>query len=110
MTKIYSIKPVFDKQTHIDLLAFANKMEVAFELLNLIYKNNFGLSTYYNNYKPIFLEEGGSFYYSQSVVGYKYSSEKFYPYVKAYTESAEYLYKRICENKSLKNILFIPMC
>lgn len=108
-TKEYSIKSVFDKQTNINLVAFANKMEIAFEVINSIYNNNFGLSSHYKKYKPKFLEEGGS-YYGQCVVGYKYSSEKFYPYVKAYTESAGYFHKKICENKSFKNILFIPMC
>lgn len=109
MTKVYSIKPVFDKQTHIDIEGFANKMEVTFELLDSIYKENFGSNTYYKEYKPVFLEEGGG-YYSQSVIGYRYSAEKFYPHVKAYTESAECLYKKICEDSSLKDILFIPMC
>jgi len=109
VTKKYSIKPVFNKQTNINLVTFVNKMEVVFELLDTLYGENFGSSAYYKNCQPIFLEEGGS-YYGQSVVGYKYSSEKFYPYVKAYTESAEYFYKKIYENNSLKDILFIPMC
>lgn len=107
--KNFLIKPVFDRQTHIDLVTFANKMEVAFELLNTLYQERFGSFAEYKDYMPIFLEEGG-LYYGQSVVGYKYSSEKFYPYVKAYTESAEYLYKEIHENKDMKDALFIPMC
>lgn len=108
-TKKYSITSIFDKQTHINLLAFANKMEVAFELLESLYKEEFGSCTDYKDYKPILLEEGGS-YYGQSVVGYSYSLEKFYPYVKAYSESAEYFHKQICENTCLKDVLFIPMC
>lgn len=107
--KKYSIKIIFDEQTHIDLATFANKMEIAFKLLDTIYNENFGIYTEYKKYKPIFLEQGGS-YYSQSVIGYKYSSGEFYPYVKAYTESAEYLYSRISKNKRLKDTLFIPMC
>ncbi|MEJ6529328.1 hypothetical protein [Exiguobacterium sp. USCH10] len=63
----------------------------------------------YKEYKPVFLEEGGDYYY-QSVVGYSYSRVKFYPYVKAYTESAEYLYDRMSKNSNLNEILFIPMC
>jgi hypothetical protein len=108
-TKKFSIKSVFEKQTQINLLVFANKMEVAFDMLNSIYNDKFGDSSYYKDYKPTFLEEGGS-YYSQSVVGYQYNAEKFSPFVKAYTESAEYLYKRICDDISLKEALFIPMC
>ncbi len=107
--KKFSIKPVFEKQTHIDLVAFANKMEVAFEVLHDIYFEQYGCLDYYNSYKPIFIEEGGS-YYGQSVVGYNYSREKFYPYVRAYVESAEYLYKMICKDSKLKETLFIAMC
>lgn len=105
----YSIKLLFEKQTHINLEAFANKMEVAFEILDEIYQEEYGESDYYDSYAPTFLEEGGS-YYGQSVVGYSYSLERFYPYVRAYTESAEYLYNMICKNNKLKDTLFIPMC
>ncbi|WP_418791513.1 hypothetical protein [Phosphitispora sp. TUW77] len=107
--KKYSIKLIFDEQTHINLVAFANKMEIAFELLDSLYQEKFGSCIYYKKYKPIFLEEGGG-YYGQCVVGYKFSFKKFYPYVKAYTESGEYFHEKICENKSLKDTLFIPMC
>jgi len=107
--KRYSIKPAFDKQTHINLEAFVNKMEVAFELLDSLYQEKFGSCTDYKDYKPIFLEEGGS-YYGQSVVGYNYNKAKFYPYVRAYTQSAEYFHKIICENNGLKDTIFIPMC
>lgn len=107
--KRYSIKLLFDKQTHINLIAFANKMEVAFELLDEIFQESYGESDCYVTYTPTFLEEGGS-YYGQSVVGYSYSLERFYPYVRAYTESAEYLYNMICINNKLKDTLFIPMC
>jgi len=105
----YSIKLIFDNQTHINLVAFANKMEVAFGLLYTIYNEKFDSFHDYKKYKPIFLEQGGS-YYGQSVVGYQYSSGEYYPYVKAYTESAEYLFNMMCKGKSLNDILFIPMC
>lgn len=107
--KKYSAKPVFDKQTHINLVAFANKLEVTFTLLESLYKNTFGSVVKYKDFNPVFLEEGGS-YFGQCVVGYQFSSNDFSPYIKAYTECSEYLYKKICENKSLKGLLFIPMC
>lgn len=106
--KVFSIRVVFDKQTHIDLVAFANKLEVVYELLDALYQERFGDSHYYKDYHPVFFEEGGS-YYGQSVVGYHYNSKKFYPYVKAYTESAELFYYKICENEKLKDDLFNPM-
>lgn len=108
-TKRYSIKPVFDKQTHINLVAFVSKLEIAFELLKSLYEENFCVGIDYKTFNPTFLEEGGN-YYAQSVVGYTYNSKKFYPYVRAYTKSAEYLYDKICEDNTLKDSLFIPMC
>lgn len=105
----YSIKPVFDKQTHINLIAFVNKMEITYELLSDIYVGNFGSHKDYKEYSPTFLEEGGQ-YYGQSVLGYKYASHKFYLYTTAYTESASILFNKIMENKDLVGIHFIPMC
>lgn len=107
--KIFSIKPIFEKQTHIDLVAFANKLEIVFDLLDSVYKNKVISDKFYKQYNPVFIEQGGN-YYGQSVVGYGYNKEKFYPFVRAYNESAEYLYKRICKDSNLKDILFIPMC
>lgn len=107
--KGYSIKPVFNEQKNINLVTFANKMEIAFDLLKSLYQDKFGAVNEYKEYNPSFLEEGGN-YYSRSVIGYKYSVEKFYPFVRAYTECAECLYKKINEDKGLKESLFIPMC
>lgn len=107
--KKFSIEPLFEKQTHINLVAFANKVEISFEILDGIYHEQYGKFDHYNGYEPIFIEEGGS-YYGQSVVGYRYGREKFYPYVKAYKESAIYSYEMICNDSKLNKDLFIPMC
>jgi len=107
--KRYSIKMVFDKQTHIDLVKFVNKLEIAFGLLSNIYKEEINESEEYLNYTPTFMEEGGQ-YYGQSVVGYSYNLEKFHPYVQSYSNSALYLYKEIYNNNSHRDDLFIPMC
>lgn len=107
--KVYSIHPVFTEQTHIDLVKFGNKMLMAYEILDSLYKDIYGEYERNKELKPILIEEGGS-YYGQSVVGYKYSSEKYYPYVKAYTDSAKYLYELISKDDTLKDYLFIPMC
>lgn len=108
-SKQFIINVFIEKQTHIDLVAFANKMEVAFDILKNYYSDDVKISNDYKDLKPLLLEEGGS-YYSQSVLGYSYSKNKFYPYVKAYTESADFFYEKICSNNNLKETLFIPMC
>lgn len=107
--KNFGIKSFFEKQTHINLLAFANKMEIAFKILECYLNETDIGDELFKEYKPIFLEEGGGYYY-QSVIGYSYSKDRFYPYVKAYTESAEYLYDCMSKNSNLKELLFIPMC
>src|SRR5699024_2264842 len=107
--KHYGIRSFFEKQTHIDLFAFANKMEIAFEILESYLLEIDIKDELFKEYKPVFLEEGGDYYY-QSVIGYSYSKDKFYPYVKAYTESAEYLYDCISKDRKFNGLLFIPMC
>jgi hypothetical protein len=107
--KNFGIKSFFEKQTHINLFAFANKMEIAFEILECYLLETDIRDELYKEYKPVFLEEGGDYYY-QSVIGYSYSKDRFYPYVKAYTESAEYLYDCMSKNSNLNELLFIPMC
>jgi hypothetical protein len=107
--KHFGIKLFFEKQTHIDLIAFANKMEIAFEIINSYLIDLDIKDELFKEYKPTFLEEGGDYYY-QCVIGYSYSRDKFYPYVKAYTESAEYLYDCMSKSKNLSELLFIPMC
>lgn len=84
-------------------------MEVAFEILECYLLETEIEDELYKEYKPIFLEEGGDYYY-QSVIGYSYNKDKFYPYVKAYTESAEYLYDCMSKDSELNELLFIPMC
>lgn len=107
--KKHTIKAFFEKQTHINLITFANKMEIAFEILSNYYSNTSRIIEEYKKYKPLFLEEGGS-YHGQSVVGYSYNKYRFYPYVKAYSESADILYQYIIKEKETKQALFIPMC
>lgn len=105
----YIIKPFFDEQTHINLILFVNKMEIAFDIVNSFYSGSEQITNEYRNYSPVFLEEGGS-YYEQSVLGYKYSSMQFFPYVKAYTETADLLFEFAKEREELRNVVFFPMC
>lgn len=107
--KRYYIEPFINKQTHIDLIAFINKIEVAFDILTSIYNEKDKFNDHYNKYNPIFLEEGG-LYHFQSVIGYSYAMNEYYLYIRAYIESAELLYNLSKEDSDLKNIVFTSMC
>jgi hypothetical protein len=107
-TKVFAIRPFFEEQVHINLIAFSSKMEVAFSILNTYYKNNHIDRGRYKKYHPNFLEMGGT-YYGQSVLGYSYSRNKFGPYVKGYTESAAFLVEYATSNSKYKKSLFMPM-
>lgn len=105
----YSIKPIFNEQTHINLVTFDNKMKVAYELLSSIYSSTPGDCTKYRDFDPIFLEKGG-LYYGRCIVGYKYSSCEFYTHTNAYKESVELLYDQIENDEVNAENLFLPMC
>ncbi|MDO4301872.1 MAG: hypothetical protein Q4D26_10830 [Clostridia bacterium] len=110
----FTIKRIFTEQTHIDLLKFANKFEAAFEIIKKWYLKNTDGAVEWKKLEPVFIETGG-YYYEQSVVGYQYRRQDFYPYTKAYLETANYL-KWYMKNRTdygdneCKNRLFLPMC
>lgn len=112
--KQFAIERIFKEQTHIDLVKFANKFEASYEILDKWYKKSLDEAKEWKELEPIFIEEGG-FYYGQSVVGYGYSRDDFYPYTFAYLETASYLRQYMKEQIDLGNYdkvsgLFIPMC
>ncbi|MGL4730312.1 MAG: hypothetical protein ACRCW0_01855 [Clostridium sp.] len=107
--KVYSIQTVFQKETRINLETFGNKMITAYKLLESLYNGNYKKFKIEINLNSSFLEKGGT-YYGQSVLGYKFSQKDYYPYVRAYSESAEYFYKIIKNSDSYAEYLFIPMC
>lgn len=110
----FEIKRVFEKQTHIDLVKFANKFEAAYEIIEKWYAQNENGAEEWKELFPKFIEEGGE-YYGQSVVGYGYRRDDFYPYTRAYQETANYL-KWYMKNEtdrgnhSINELLFMPMC
>lgn len=113
-TNKFNIKRIFEKQTHINLLKFANKFEAAHEILEKWYSHTKDVATEWRNLSPVFIEEGGP-YYGQSVVGYDYNMADFFPYTRAYLDTANYLKQYMKEQfdsgKSSKvEQLFIPMC
>lgn len=113
-SKKVTIERIFDEQTHIDLVKFANKFEAAYEILDKWYMKSLDAATEWRELVPVFIEEGG-FYYGQSVVGCAYSRDDFYPYTAAYLETANYLRQYMKKNIDSGNYnqvsgLFIPMC
>lgn len=112
--KQFTIERIFNEQTHIDLVKFVNKFEASYEILDKWYRKNLDRATEWEELLPVFIEEGG-FYYGQSVVGYGYSRDDFYPYTFAYLETASYLRQYMKEQVDLGKYdkvsgLFIPMC
>ncbi|MEK4230487.1 hypothetical protein [Solibacillus sp. FSL H8-0538] len=106
--KTYFIEPFFAKQTHIDLVSFVNKIEAAFSILNSFYKESATYDELYKDYSPTFLDEGGN-YRLQSVIGYNYQRQRFYPLIRAYTECAQLLFLEYKNNKYLGYTIFFPM-
>lgn len=111
---VFSIERIFEEQTHIDLVLFANKFEAAYEILDLWYANNPEVATEWKVLKPIFIENGGC-YWGQAVVGYSYRRQDFYPYVNAYAETAGYIREQMKGMYDSGDIneaseLFMPMC
>jgi len=112
--KEFGIKTLFGEQTHIDLVKFGNKMLFAYEIVKSIYLNTFDELDKFPEVDPTLFEEGGQ-YYAQCVVGYKYSHEKFHPFVRAYKDAPKVLYDLMMStegeeyNQSARE-MFLPMC
>ena len=110
----YRIERIFEEQTHIDLVKFANKFEAAYEILSLWYSQKTEMAIEWKDLSPVFIETGGT-YYGQAVVGYRYSRQDFYPYVSAYIETAGFLRNAMTEaqnkgDNSVAEVYFFPMC
>ena len=107
--KEFAIKLFFDKQTHINLINFADKMEIIFDILDGYYLDKKQIVNEHKEYSNTFLEEGGD-YYSQSVIGYSYKNNgKFICNVNSYENCADILYNIINRDSKKKN-LFLPLC
>lgn len=113
-SKEYYIQTIFEEQIPIDLIKFSRKFEAVYEILDKWYLDSNKEVLQWKKLEPVFLEEGG-YYYEQSVVGYGYLKDKFYPYASAYFKVANRLKKHMKEqfdinNHYESNCLFIPMC
>lgn len=103
----YRLNVLFNREVRINILAIRANMNKAYIILREIY-NTGSFSEYeYEPYPPKLIVEGGH-YYQQSVVGYKFPKDSFYPYCFSYENVGEFLKEKIlnCNKKEL----FIPMC
>lgn len=100
-------KVLFDKQTHISLVATHDNMNKANSILNdIFYSGTFKVEEYEAFYPKLIVE--GGHYYQQSVVGYKFAERSFYPFYSSYEKVGTFLKEIIL--KEHKSELFIPMC
>ena len=102
-----NFKALFEKQTHISLAATHDNMNKAYMVIKEIYDVGAFSTQNYEAYSPRLIIEGGH-YYQQSVVGYKYSRNSFYPYFSSYSEVGNFLKDKIITQR--KSNLFMPMC
>lgn len=89
-------KVLFEKQTHISLIATHVNMNKAYNIIKEIYETGDVSEKEYDAYPPQLIIEGGD-YYQQSVVGYKYSKQAFYPYYSSYEEVGCFLKSEIID-------------
>lgn len=99
----------FEKQQGANIFVIKKNMNTAFTMLKDIYfEINFDEKRY-DAYEPKLLIDAGG-YHDRSIFGYQYLSGIFYPYVKSYIETAEYLRGKMKDSGYQKKELFMPMC
>lgn len=102
-----NLKVLFERQTHISLIATHYNMSKAYSIIKGIYDTGCVPEKNYSSYQPQLIIEDG-YYYQTSVVGYKFSKYSFYPYYSSYEEVGGFLKSMILDCN--KNNLFMPMC
>lgn len=102
-----NLNVLFERQTHISLLATHENMNRAYSLLRDLYDFGTFSEHDYEEYAPQLIIEGGH-YYQQSVVGYKFAERSFYPYYSSYKEVGNFLKDVIITQN--RNEFFMPMC
>jgi hypothetical protein len=97
----------FTEQTHIDIFLVQQNLNTAYNILCDLYIKEFSGISYELN-TPKLIINGGA-YFRQSVVGYKFFQNDFYPFIKGYQESANLL-KDIMLTELHRATFFLPMC
>ena len=85
-----NFKTLFEKQTHISLVATHDNMNRAYQIIEDLFNTGCLSEKTYMACQPKLIVEGG-YYYQQSVVGYKYSKYSFYPYFSSYSKVGAFL-------------------
>lgn len=98
----------FDGPREYDYIAIYENAERARQILIALNKERLQDYTNKYNHAPCLLIEGGDLSL-QAVVEYDFSNQHFYPYIRAYTESANHLLTLINQSTDFK-CLFLPMC
>ena len=102
-----NFKTLFEKQTHISLVATHDNMNRAYQIIEDLFNTGCLSEKTYMACQPKLIVEGG-YYYQQSVVGYKYSKYSFYPYFSSYSKVGAFLRDVIVKEEKIN--LFMPMC
>lgn len=108
--KKFVIKNFVEKQTHVNLRSFAQKMLICFDLIHSYYSDKFSANDSYKEFSPIFLEDGGLYHETCIIWFPPYKIKEFHTYVRAYSESAKYLNEYINENNQMRERIFLPIC
>ena len=98
----------FKDQKHYNYIKISENIERARNTMLSFLSTSFEDYTSEYDHMPFLLIAGGN-YYQQAVIGYSYSHGDFYPYIKAYTECANYLLQLMNSSNSNTD-LFLPMC
>lgn len=99
-----NLKVLFEKQTHISLIAIHDNMNKAFNILDDIHSVGVITGRDYEAFSPKLIIEGGH-YYQQSVV---YVEHSFYPFYSSYEEVGAFLKETILRQNKIE--FFLPMC
>lgn len=102
-----NMQTLFEDQTRISLVATHDNMNKAYNILKDIFETGNVPDKKYEASSPQLIIEGGH-YYQQSVVGYTYHNQAFYPFYSSYEEVGAFLKNRIVNGN--KTNYFMPMC
>ena len=102
-----SLQKLFEKQTHISLVATHENMNAAYAVLKEILEDGVSTGEHIATYEPKLFVEGG-YYCQQSVVGPGYTYGVFHPYFTSYEEVGKFFEELILKENCTE--MFLPMC
>jgi HEPN domain-containing protein len=103
----HQMKMFFAEQTHIDFYSVRQNLTTAYSILCDLFWNNTSNRSY-ELQTPRLIVNGGD-YWGQVVIGYRFSQNQYYPYIKGYQEAAKFLRTAI-QADAYRDKLFLSMC